>query len=358
MSQITIILIHALVAFILSWIVYPWVYKFAVRHHIMDMPTQRKCQQHPIPLMGGIAILLGAIIPLITIIVMHYTYVWLGILLFTISMLILGGIDDWKGLSVRFRFLIETILVGLFITNLFMIDNFYGLWGVTHLSIWISIPLSILAGVGIINSINLIDGVDGYSSGYAIIAFTIFAIVMIYVHKYTYACLLLILAASTIPFYYHNTFGKKKMYIGDGGTLMIGAVLSTCVFYLLSNQSVSEQLMHKNIGIVAFCMAVLCIPVFDTLRVMYGRIRKGGSPFVADTTHLHHLFLAIGFSHLQTSLAIIAINTFIVGIWWIAYLLGATIDIQLYIVLALGILSTFGLGVVLQQIAKDKTKKE
>ncbi len=354
MSQITIIFIYALGAFILSWIVYPWVYKFAIRYHIMDMPTQRKCQQHPIPLMGGLAILLGAVIPLTIVIIMQYTHEWLGILLFIMSMLILGGIDDLKGLSVRFRFLIETILVGLFITNLYMIDNFYGLWGVTHISIWIGIPLSILAGVGIINSINLIDGVDGYSSGYAIISFSIFSVVLIYVHEYTYACLLLILAASTIPFYFHNTFGKKKMYIGDGGTLMIGAMLSTCVFYLLSNQSVGEQLMLKNIGIVAFCLAVLCIPVFDTLRVMFGRIRKGGSPFVADTTHLHHLFLKIGFSHMQTSLTIIAINTFIVGIWWITYQLGATIDIQLYIVLALGILNTFGLSFVLRKIAKEK----
>jgi UDP-N-acetylmuramyl pentapeptide phosphotransferase/UDP-N-acetylglucosamine-1-phosphate transferase len=143
------------------------------------------------------------------------------------------------------------------------------------------------------------------------------------------------------------------MFIGDGGTLMIGAILTMAIFQILSTDSPYKEMVEKDFGVVAFCLAVMCIPVFDTLRVMTERICRKVSPFKADKTHLHHLFLEHNLNHLQTTSIILSINLLIVGIWWGAWLLGASIDVQLYVVIVMGILSTFGLSYLLRKTKKN-----
>lgn len=172
-------------------------------------------------------------------------------------------------------------------------DDFHGLWGVDELPIIVGIPLSVVAGVGIINAVNLIDGVDGYSSGY-------------------------------------------------GGTLMLGALMTMLLFYTMSSKENCYKLDSKGICLGAFSLAVLCIPVFDTLRVMSLRMMRGKSPFRPDKTHLHHLFIDMGFGHLGAALFILMINTMVVLVWLASWKLGASIEVQLYIVIALGFAVTFG----------------
>ena len=172
-------------------------------------------------------------------------------------------------------------------------DDFHGLWGINALPPEFGIPFSVLAGVGIINAVNLIDGVDGYSSG-------------------------------------------------DGGTLMLGALMTVLLFYTMSSQENCYKLNSKGICLGAFSLAVLCIPVFDTLRVMSLRMIRGKSPFSPDKTHLHHLFIDMGFGHLGAALFILMINTMVVLVWLASWKLGASIEAQLYIVIALGFAVTFG----------------
>ena len=149
-------------------------------------------------------------------------------------------------------------------------------------------------------------------------------------------------AGAIIPFFLHNVFGyKTRMFIGDGGALVMGIIMSIFIMNILCTDSLSATLSEKNIGLIPFCLAVLSVPVFDTLRVMSMRIIRGTSPFNADKTHLHHLFIDLGFSHIGTTFSILSLNTFVVLCWYISYLLGASVDVQLYIVLFFSILITF-----------------
>jgi hypothetical protein len=130
------------------------------------------------------------------------------------------------------------------------------------------------------------------------------------------------------------------MFIGDSGTLSLGVIFSTFVITILSaNQNGDVE--RDNLGLIPFTLAVLCVPVFDTLRVMSVRIARGESPFSPDKTHLHHLFIELGYSHIGTTMSIIGINLFVVLCWFIAYSCGLSVDIQLYVVVALGIFVTF-----------------
>lgn len=105
----------------------------------------------------------------------------------------------------------------------------------------------------------------------------------------------------------------------------------------------ARQTEHNNFCLVAFALAVLAIPVFDTLRVMLGRISRGESPFNPDKTHLHHAFIDYGFHHLETSLMEIMLNMMIIGVWWMFYKSHLSKEWQLYGVIVASIGVCFGL---------------
>ena len=150
MAYYQLIALLALAALILSWIFYPVIYRFAQKHKIVDNPNQRKLQKHPVPLLGGYAIALAMIMPIVVSALTLGWVRWYIPVIFVIFALIIGLLDDIYELSARIRFGVEIILVGLYIwLSHSMIENIHGLWGIEHMSLWIAVPLSIVAGVGI-----------------------------------------------------------------------------------------------------------------------------------------------------------------------------------------------------------------
>lgn len=357
MSKALILL--PLIAFLLTWCVFPFTVWIAKQFNIVDNPEARKLQKEPIPVLGGVAVAVGIFIPLIIAAFVFNVSMLLIEIVIMVMLMFIGITDDIYGLPAWFRFMVELIFMWFFLWNThLLLDDFQGLWSMPELSVFTALPLSLIAGVGIINAINLIDGVDGYSSGYGIFANLMFVIIFLTVGDATRGLFSAICMASLIPFLLHNVFGKKsKMFIGDGGSLLIGFIMVCNVFALFSTNSHSGQVLHSNgIGVVALALAILCIPVFDTLRVMFSRMIHGISPFTPDKTHLHHLYIDMGFSHVGTSMSIIGTNLLIVLIWYISYICGASVDLQFYIVVALGLLTTFIYYPVLRLCQKRKNK--
>ena len=325
-------------------LIYPFVLRYAIRHNIVDNPNARKLQRTPVPVLGGVAVYSGVLPAVVATGIFFNDFLTTAVNLCSITvMLAIGVWDDRRDISATFRFIVEILAVFLMMLAAgSSIDDFHGLWGIHGVPWFISWPLSIIAGVGIINAINLIDGVNGYSSGYGIISCFLFAAFFFQCGMVTLACLALIGAGALIPFFLHNVFGgKSKMFIGDGGTLMMGTAIALFVANCLSSGSPTQNMEEQNFGLIAFTLAVLNIPVFDTLRVMSVRIARGLSPFHPDKTHLHHLFIDMGFSHSGTTMAILSMNILTVAIWFLSWKLGASINLQTYIVVALGILDTF-----------------
>ena len=333
-----------MVSLVVSLMAYPLVLKYARAHGIVDNPNARKLQRVPIPVMGGVVVYAGILIGSIILNMFMHSQIMVYGLMGMTMMMVIGVWDDIKDISATLRFVIEIALVTVFIlvTDTY-IDDFHGLWGVNALPAWVSYPLSIVGGVGIINAVNLIDGVDGYSSGYGMLACMCFGLAFWTVWSMTMVCLTMIVIGALLPFFLHNVFGvKSKMFIGDGGTLMLGMLMTVYTFFALSSNQRCDSLEDKGIGLVAFVLAVLCIPVFDTLRVMTLRIMRGKSPFKPDKTHLHHLFIDMGFSHLGAALFILFINAMVVLVWVLTWQMGWSIDAQFYTVVILGFLVTFG----------------
>lgn len=340
----TIIIPFFIALLLVGWI-HPRLVKIALLKNIVDNPDARKLQRTPVPVLGGVAVFFGVVIAIGCMSSVVDCSGLPVVIMAMMAMLYTGTMDDILSLSPGLRFVIEIVVVLLLIfVGGYCIDDFHGLWNIGRFSYWCAVPLTVVAAVGIINAINLVDGVNGLSSGYCIMACLIFGTLFFLSGEESMTILAAVSVGALIPFFLHNVFGKtSKMFIGDGGTLVMGVVMSVFVIEILQNGSRAAAYVDPNVGLVPFTLAVLSVPVFDTLRVMSTRILKGTSPFRPDKTHLHHMFIDLGCSHVATTLAILGVNMFVVLCWWALEASGFSIAVQLYAVIAVSLLVTSGL---------------
>lgn len=342
----TVLLVGILIAFAVALAVtalmHPRVAKFAQKRNVVDNPNARKLQRNPVPVMGGVAVFFGLVSGLCVSGIFVNVNELLPVIVAMSVMLCVGVIDDVSELSPWLRFVIEiAVVLMLIFTTHISLDSLQGLWGFYDLPLWLSAPLTVFAVVGMINAINLIDGVDGLSSGFCMMASIAFGALFIMTGNYDMAVLAAITLGSLMPFFFHNVFGdRSKMFIGDGGSLMMGVAMSAYVVAVISVRDEAFDAMPDGMGLVAFTMAVMAVPVFDTLRVMTMRILRRTSPFRPDKTHLHHLFIDLGFSHIATTLSVLSLNLLVVLAWLISYLAGASVDVQFYVVIVSSVLVT------------------
>ena len=336
----------------------PCLVRIALDMNIVDRPCARRLQRKPVPVLGGIAVFFGSVIGLgCASLVCDCSELFVVVVAMMI-MLYIGTLDDILDLSPGLRFLVEifTVLLLVYVGG-YSLNDFHGLWGIHQIPQYLAVPLTVVAAVGIINGINLIDGVDGLSSGYCILTSLFFGGMFWGVGDRVMTMLAVVAAGSLIPFFFHNLFGKSsKMFIGDGGTLVMGIVISVFVMRTLTHGTFCEIYDPKNVGLIPFMLAVLAVPVFDTLRVMTTRILKHKSPFHPDKTHLHHMFIRLGCSHAATTLAILLLNLFVVLCGWLSYLAGCSVDMQLYVVVLAALLITAGLYNFMEWHIRHKTK--
>ena len=354
-----------MVAFLAVRWVYFKILKIAKNNSLVDVPDSRKLQKRPVPILGGIAVFFGLIAGVIS--GMAIDWIMTGILSLSLTpvicammvMIYTGAVDDVIGLTPKTRFMVEIVtILALIFAGGACIDSFHGLWGIQEFSWWIAVPLTIFAGVGIINAINMIDGVNGLCSGLCMLSCLFFGIAFVRVRNISNAVLAFSTIAALIPFFLHNVFGKKsRMFLGDAGTMMIGMLMvwfTICV--LRGDSSIKMLAVHKNFSMIAMVLAILSVPVFDTVRVMSQRVWHGKSPFHPDKTHLHHVFIRAGVSHSITTLSELFINLLIVGIWALSAKFHVGTDMQLYIVIFSSIILVWGLYFFLSSHEKRHTE--
>ena len=346
-----------------------WIYfkvlKIAKDKSIVDSPDARKLQKAPVPILGGIAVFFGVV----TGVFAGSSFSWLlsDVLLYSpawilcamVMMVYVGATDDILGLTPRSRFVVELLtILGLILSGGGCIDSLHGLWGVESFSWWIAVPLTLVAGVGIINAVNMIDGVNGLSSGLCISCCLMFGIVFRMVGDLPDALLAFTMAASLAPFLFHNVFGSKsRMFIGDAGTMMMGVAMAWFTISMLrSDTSVRLIAVQKNVNMIAMTLAILSVPVFDTVRVMLLRILHKKSPFHPDKTHLHHIFIRMGVSHSITALTEVVIDLAIVGIWALSVKMRSSLDWQLYIVVVSSLALVWGVYFLIRRLEESHSE--
>lgn len=249
---------------------------------------------------GGLAIFL-------TIFIISIWNYLKGVTLFDYSLLIplaimtlLGMYDDNKTVDFKLKFIFQIIVAKIIVDNGFMITNLHGFLDIYELTNIHAQSFTIFVIVGIINAINFIDGIDGLAI--AIISIFIISSEFFIKNYPEFRSLSLILLGTFIPVLIFNLKKKNKVFLGDGGSLLLGSIVSIYTIFILSDQYLIKD--NYDINKILFVMSILIYPFLDISRVFFLRIIKGQSPFVADKNHIHHIILNSIKSHPLVTLII------------------------------------------------------
>jgi len=298
-------------SFIITYISIPPLLDVAREKKLYDVPNGRTSHEITTPTLGGIAIFAGFVISsmvfLNIVLIPFIQYVMAG----AIIIFFIGLKDDVSGLSPLKKFIGEIIAAGIIIDlGNIRIDSLHGFIGIGALSTVSSDFLSLFVVVAIINAFNLIDGIDGLSSGVGILASLAFGIWFYLVGQIQLAIMAAITVGALLAFFRFNFFSKdNKIFMGDIGSLLLGFILA--IFAIKFNEinglaNGSSQYFIKAAPSVS--IGILIIPIFDTVRVMVVRMMKGISPFKADKRHLHHYLLELTGNHKKATLIMLGFN--------------------------------------------------
>jgi len=305
-----------LVAALVSLGLTPLIGKLALYLGATDIPGERKIHSQPIPRLGGVCVVVSVVcaVNLWSLIghggeweVPHESPAWFVLIIGGLWIFIVGLWDDIYSLGAGVKFLLQSV-AALTAIGLGVQFNHFSFLGETGIEIgWLAYPLTFLWIIGITNAFNLVDGLDGLSTGLASIAAGTSAMVFFLRGNYPEALLLFIVLGALVGFLRYNFF-PAKIFLGDSGSLFVG--------YTLAITAITGSQKGVTALAIIFPLLVFGLPIADTLLSMFrrffngltqppshsnSRVKQGISylsrVFVPDQDHIHHRLLSIGFSH-------------------------------------------------------------
>jgi UDP-GlcNAc:undecaprenyl-phosphate GlcNAc-1-phosphate transferase len=286
-----------IVALVIAYFITPQVKDLAIKVGAMDAPDARKVHKVPIPRMGGLAIYAGFMVAVLASV--HLNRELLGLLLGGTVILIIGIIDDMIQLSARVKLLGQIVAALVLIAFDIRIEWLTNPFGDMIYVEYLSVPLTILWVVGLTNTVNLIDGLDGLAAGVSTIASLTIMLVALQQNFWIVAVLMAALAGSALGFLQHN-FNPAEIFMGDTGSMFLGYMLA----------AVSVLGMVKSAATIALIVPIVALglPIMDTAFAIIRRYTSGRPIFKPDKGHLHHRLLAMGLTQKQAVLLMYVIS--------------------------------------------------
>lgn len=338
----------ALVAFML-----PHILILSLRKRLVDPINTRKVHTVAASRLGGVsffpAILfsvwfcvafMNVFVPFVTETVSMNVCINIKMILETLALLTLfmiGIYDDLVGASYKSKFFVQIFAALLIIATGTYIKTFHGFLGIEAVPYYIGVPITLFLYVFVTNAINLIDGIDGLASLLSIMAFTVYSILLFKAGMINDSLITIASLGALIPFCYSNVFGFKprnssKIFMGDTGALVIGAVLGFSAISIW-NTPFTNLSLDNNQLYYTLAYTMLIIPCFDVARIILHRFREGNPLFMPDRNHIHHKFMALGYTPRMSLLCIVAMNMgFIVLNIILSYLTNFTVVIVIDII--------------------------
>lgn len=302
------ILIAFATALLITLYYIPKVVTVVRQRHLEDKPGRHKIHKNDIPTLGGIGIFAGFLVGFLFGIDGYMP----GLSYFAAAAVLLffvGIKDDLIYLNPTKKIIGEFVsaLVLALLTDV-RFTHLHGFLGVTDISAVNSYIITVIVILLIINAVNLIDGIDGLAASIGIIASIAFGIFFYLSGDYGYTVMTAALLGSLLAFLRYNmSKGPNKIFMGDTGSLVIGFALA--VFAIRFNELDARGMSVINlVSAPSVSIAILIIPLYDTLRVVILRLHFHQSPFTGDNRHIHHLMLRAGFSHMGSTLIISLFN--------------------------------------------------
>ncbi len=277
------------VGLVVTMVLIPPLMRYADILKLVDVPDSRKMHSGRIPRVGGVAIVIASVLPIV---------LWDEANRFLISyisavgvLFVFGILDDRGDLDYRWKFLGQFIAAGIIVIGGDCVIGVVPFFGFEPVSEYVSIPLTIIALVGITNAINLADGLDGLAAGTTILSLSAIALLAYIADGYDVVLMSVAICGSLIGFLRFNTY-PARVFMGDTGSQFLG--FSAAVLAITLTQ-VSNPALNPGLPLL-----ILGLPILDTFLVMAKRIKEGRSPFSPDRNHIHHQLLGLGLDHNQS----------------------------------------------------------
>lgn len=329
------VILAFITAFLLTYWAIPSIISIAEKKNLVDEPGERRAHTRSTPSLGGIAIFAGIIFSII----MWTPFKYFGdlqyILCAFIILFLIGVKDDIDPVLPYQKFGAEIIsaLILVFIANI-RITSLYGIFGINELPYVASILLSIFTILVIINSFNLIDGVNGLSGSIAGIIASVFGLWFYQIDMVELSILAFAMVGAIVGFLKYN-FSPAKIFMGDTGSLLLGLICAILAIQFIEMHKVIEDVTYATQAAPAVAVGILIVPLFDTLRVFTLRMMRGRSPFSPDRNHMHHLLLDSGLTHMQTTATLVMFNLGVLLLVYKLQFLGSLILLLILLAIAL-----------------------
>ncbi|WP_144283299.1 glycosyltransferase family 4 protein [Chryseobacterium echinoideorum] len=335
-----------LFSFLITFFSIPTIIKISRRKNLMDEPGVRSSHLRKIPNLGGIAIFYS--IGICTSIFAYEIFDLYKFLFASLIILLYVGIMDDIVVMRAYKKLIAQIVVSALIVigSDVRIRSLFGIFGIFEINYWLSVFFSIITFIILINAFNLIDGIDGLAGGYSIICSAIFGISYYRLGEYNYplVVLSLVLIGSVLAFLYYNlsNYRATKIFMGDTGSMLLGFLLAfTCIcfidIFIDKNRADVPRYHLKSAPVIA--VAILILPIIDTLNVIIVRLWNRKSPFEADKNHIHHKLLKLNLTHRRSTFYITIYYLFIIAVTY--FLRHSNVNILLFTVIFLGFVGAY-----------------
>ncbi len=327
---------NLLLAFIVSMAVtmalIPALERWAGRLHVLDAPNVRKVHDSPLPRVGGIAIAAGTSVALLLWSPRFdtQTLAWLAGAAIVFGF---GVWDDRVGLSVGLKLVGQLAAIACVIAFGDVSVDTLTLTERHVVSPWIGVPLTIVFILGSTNAINLADGLDGLAGGTTLLSIVVLGLLALTYSVPVVAGTAFAVAGGILGFLRFNTY-PARIFMGDGGSQLLGYAVATLALKLTQNPAVPLS--------TALPLMLLGLPAVDTLMVMVQRWRDGTPVFTADRRHVHHKLLGLGFDHHEAVVVVYGVQAvFFVTAWWMRYEPDPKIAI-VFVLLAVAVVGSLG----------------
>ena len=335
-----------LCSFLLTFYTIPTVVKISRRKNLMDEPGSRSSHLRKIPNLGGISMFYSlAVCASIFAFELFDLYKFLFASL--VILLYIGVMDDIVVMRAYKKLFAQIIVTSLMVIGSDVrIRSFFGLFGVYELNYFFSVAISIFTFIVLINAFNLIDGIDGLAGGYSILCSAMFGISYYRLGEYNYPLVVLsgVIIGCVIGFLYFNlsNYRNNKIFMGDTGSMILGFLLAftaICFIDIFIDKELPEVPRYYLQSAPAIAMAILILPIIDTLNVFIIRICNGKSPLVADKNHIHHSLLKLGLTHRRSTTYILMYYLFIVSVAY--FFRHINVNVLLLVIVILGFVGAY-----------------
>lgn len=344
------IVLAFITSFTLTYLAIPSIIHVAIKKNLTDEPGERRSHATSTPSLGGIGIFAGTLFSIILWTPFQYFGDLQYILCSFIIIFLIGAKDDIDPMSPSKKFLGELFAAAILVFKANVrLTSLYGIFGVQEIPYFASVVLSIFVIIVIINAFNLIDGINGLSGGLGTLISIVFGIWFLKADIGELAVVSFALAGSLIAFLKYNVT-PAKIFMGDTGALLIGLVCSILTIQFIEYHNNFPDSNYAFDAAPSMAIAILILPLFDTLRVFTIRLLNGKSPFHPDRNHIHHMMIDAGFSHTSASAILILVNVLFM---LIAYSLQGLGNLSLLIII---LLLAIMLSYILFRISTRKQK--